>query len=111
MVYKFDPAYGNGTSFTLGKWSMSGNFLECRRENKPIPASYFPKLLTVEKANLALPDIFHTSRNIIVFSESARALIEKRAPGQVEFIPVAIHADPDIARQLRLASAYYFINV
>ncbi|WP_158931610.1 hypothetical protein [Acidisphaera sp. S103] len=111
MVYKFDPAYVNGTIFTLGDWDTLGDHLECRRANKPIPASYFPQLLSVDKAIQALPDIFHASRGIIVFSELARALMEKSAPGQAEFIPVSIHAEPDIARQLRLASAYYFINV
>jgi len=111
MVYKFDPAYVNGTVFTLGDWDTLGDHLEARRANEPIPASYFPQSLTVIKATQALPDIFHASRAIIVVSERARGLIEKQAPGQVEFIPVAIHADPDIARRLRLANAYYFVNV
>ncbi|WP_158931612.1 hypothetical protein [Acidisphaera sp. S103] len=111
MVYKFDPISWNGTIFLLAEWHMSGDHLEYRRANKPIPASYFPKSLTVDEAAQALPDIFHTYRGLIVFSERARALMEERAPGQVEFIPVAIHAEPDIARQLQLASAYYFINV
>jgi hypothetical protein len=111
MVYKFDPKYGNGSIFTLGEWHMVRGFLEFDRVNQPIPASYFPKSLTVDDANRVLPDIFHTSRDIIVVSERARALMEELAPGQVEFIPVAIHAEPDIARQSQLASAYYFINV
>jgi hypothetical protein len=55
--------------------------------------------------------MFHTSRGLIVFSERARALMEERAPGQVECIPVAIHAAPKMEDRLNLASAYYFINV
>jgi hypothetical protein len=47
-----------------------------------------------------------------LYSPSARALVEEVAPGQVEFIPVAINAaTPKIEHRLRLASAYYFINV
>jgi len=111
MVYKFDPAYWNGTVFTLGEWHMSGDKTEYYNTNRPIPASFFPQSLRVDDARQALPDIFHTYRDIIIFSERARALMEERALGQVQFIPVAIHAEPDIARQLRLASAYYFINV
>lgn len=72
MVYKFDPAYVNGSIFEFVELHMSGNFLECYRANKPIPASYFPKTLTVAKAAQALPDIFHTARDLIVFSERAR---------------------------------------
>jgi len=111
MVYKLEPAYWNGTIFSLGKWDMLGDYFEYKIENKPIPASYFPESLTVDDARDALPDIFYTSRDIIVFSERARALMEERAPGQVEFIPVTIHAEADIARQLRLARCYYFINI
>jgi hypothetical protein len=111
MVYKFDPAYWNGTIFALGKWHMLGDYFEYKSANEPIPASYFPKSLTMDDARHALPDIFHTSRDIIVFSERARALMEDRAPGQIEFIPVAIHAETDIARRLRLADRYYFINI
>jgi hypothetical protein len=40
----------------------------------------------------ALPDLFHTSRGH--FSERARVVIEKSAPGQVEFIPVEIGKAP-----------------
>jgi hypothetical protein len=111
MVYKFDPKYVDGAIFFLGDWHMGRGFMEYYRTNTPIPASYFPKSLTVDDANQMLPDMFHTSRDIIVFSERARSLMEERAPGQVEFIPVAIHAKPEIERQLRLAGAYYFVNV
>jgi hypothetical protein len=55
--------------------------------------------------------MFHTSRSFNVFSERARVVMEEWASGQVEFIPVAVHAPPDIAAQLKLASAYYFVNV
>jgi hypothetical protein len=55
--------------------------------------------------------MFHTARGIIVFSERARVVMEKWAPGQVEFIPVACHAGPKIAERLNFDSAYYFINV
>jgi hypothetical protein len=111
MVYRFDPTYWNGTIFSLGESHMELGWFEYKRANMPIPASYFPKSLTVDDACDALPDIFHTSRDIIVFSERARALIEKRAPGQVEFIPITIHAESDIARQLRLSDCYYFVNI
>jgi hypothetical protein len=46
-----------------------------------------------------------------VFSEPAGVFMEQRAPGQVEFIPVAVQAPPRIAARLKFASAYYFINV
>ncbi len=85
---------------------------EYDRANKPIPASYFPKSLTVDNATKKLPDMFHANRGIIVFSERARSFMEEQAPGQVEFIPVAIHATtPKIERRLQLANAYYFSNV
>jgi hypothetical protein len=111
MVYKFDPTYWNGTIFLFEEWHMSRGWMEYKRENKPIPASYFPKSLTVVDASAEQPDIFHTSRDLIVFSERARAVIEEWVPGEVEFIPVSFNAAPKIAGRLQLASAYYFINV
>jgi len=90
---------------------MSGDWDEYECNNLPIPASCFPKSLTFDRASAALPDMFHTNRGIIVFSERARVVIEQAAPGQVEFIPVACHAAPKIAARLKFASAYYFINV
>lgn len=111
MVYKFDPTYCNDTVFLLGKWNMSGDWMEYRRENKPIPAGCFPKSITVVDASQSLPDMFHTNRDLIVFSEKARTIIEELAPEQVEFIPVELHAEPNIACPLLLDSAYYFINV
>lgn len=111
MVYKFDPTYWNGTIFLLDEWHMSRGWTDYRRENKPIPASFFPKSLTVADASQALPDIFHTGRDLIVFSERACAVMEEWAAGQVEFIPVSFNAASKIAGRLQLASAYYFINV
>jgi len=113
MVYKFDPTYWNGTIFHLDEnmWKMSGNWNEYRPRNLPIPASCFPQTLIFDRARAALPDMFNTSRNIIVFSERARVIMEHWAPGQVEFIPVACQAEPKIAARLNFASAYYFINV
>jgi hypothetical protein len=112
MVYKFDPKYFNGTLFRVDKTSrMVVGWMEYELENQPIPAIYFPKSLTFDRAHAALPDIFHTTRDIIVFSERARAVTEHWAPGQVEFIPVACHAEPKIAATLNFDSAYYFINV
>jgi hypothetical protein len=104
--------YWNGTIFSLDDtWHMSGDWAECVRANQPIPASCFPPSLTFDGAETELPDMFHTSRSFIVFSEPARVFMEQRAPGQVEFIPVSVHAAPRIAARLKFASAYYFINV
>ena len=113
MVYKFDPTYWNGTIFHLDDdaFEITGGWIEYRRENQPIPASFFPKTLIFDGARAALPDMFHTHRSFIVFSERARAVMEHWAPGQVEFIPVAVQAAPDIADRLNFAGAYYFINV
>ncbi|CAL80157.1 hypothetical protein BRADO6549 [Bradyrhizobium sp. ORS 278] len=113
MVYKFDPVYWNGTIFHLDEatWKMSGDWDEYRPRNLPIPASCFPKTLNFDRARAPLPDMFHTARDIIVFSDRARVVIERSAPGEVEFIPVACHADRAIAAKLKLASAYFFINV
>jgi hypothetical protein len=113
MVYKFDPSYWNGTIFHLDEdtWDLSGDWDEYLCENQPIPASCFPKTLTFDGAKAVLPDVFHTSRDIIVFSERAREVMEQWAPGQVEFIPVGCRAEPKIAARLKFASAYYFTNV
>jgi hypothetical protein len=112
MVYDFNPIYWNGTIFSLDDtWKMSGGWTKYRGANQPIPASFFPPTLTFDKAKAALPDMFHTNRNIIVFSEPARVFTEQRAAGQVEFIPVAVRAPPDIAAKLKFASAYYFVNI
>lgn len=116
MVYKFDPMCWNGTIFHLDKtWEMSGmsgDWDEYESKNLPIPASCFPKSLIFDDAGAALPDMFHTTRDIIVFSERARAVVEEWAPGQVEFIPVACCAETTrIAERLEFDSAYYFINV
>jgi hypothetical protein len=112
MVYAFDPMYWDGTIFSLDDTSvMSGDWDEYMRANEPIPASCFPKSLNFVGAKSNLPDMFHTSRSFNVFSEPARAVTEQCAAGQVEFIPVAVHAPPEIAGVLKFASAYYFINV
>jgi hypothetical protein len=113
MAYNFDPKYWNGTIFRLDKdtGKMSGSWMDYRGQNLPIPASCFPKSLIFDRATARLPDMFHTSRSLIVFSERARVVMEEWAPGQVEFIPVACHAEPRIAAQLEFDSAYYFTNV
>jgi hypothetical protein len=112
MVYKFDPTYFNGTIFDLGDTlRMVKGWMEYEFRNQPIPASYFPKFLTFDRASAGLPDMFHTTRDLIVFSERARVVMEHWAPGQVEFIPVACHAKPKVAATLNFDSAYYFINV
>ena len=105
------PTYWNGTIFLLEEWDMSRGWTIYVGKNEPIPASYFPKSLTVIDASAELPDIFHTSRDLVVFSERARMIMEEWAPGEVEFIPVSVSAAPNIAGRLQLASAYYFINV
>src|SRR3979411_1095866 len=95
MVYKFDPKWFNGTIFLLdGALGMAKGWMEYEFRNLPIPASYFPRLLTIERAKAPLPDLFHTSRGHFVVSERARVVIEKSAPGQVEFIPVEIGSAP-----------------
>jgi hypothetical protein len=113
MVYKFDPSYWNGTIFHLEEdtWEMSGDWDEYECDNLPIPASCFPRSLTFDGARAALPDMFHTNRDIIMFSERARLVMEQWAPGQVEFVPVAVNASPKIAGRLNFDSTYYFINV
>ena len=96
MVYKFDPTYFNGTIFHLDEatWEMSGDWDEYRPRNLPIPASCFPKSLTIDRASATLPDLFHASRGIILVSERARAVLDRLAPGEVEFIPVTVRAAP-----------------
>jgi hypothetical protein len=106
MVYSFDPKYWNGTIFLFKEWRMEGDESEYIRNNLPIPASYFPKVLTIERASAPLPDLFHTYRDSIVVSERARVVIEKLAPRQVEFIPVTIETAPT-TRQNPLIDAYY----
>ncbi len=109
MVYSFDPKYWNGTIFLFKEWRMEGNSLEYVRNNQPIPTSFFPKTLTIERASAALPDLFHTYRGCIVLSERARRIIEKLAPGQVEFIPVTIETAAT-TWQNPLIDAYYTIK-
>jgi hypothetical protein len=109
MVYSFDPKYWNGTIFLFKEWRMAGDTLELKRNNQPIPASLFPKSLTIERAGAALPDLFHTYRGRIVVSERARVVIEQLAPGQVEFIPVALTAAPTTWLN-PLIGAYYSIK-
>lgn len=112
MVYKFDPAHFDGTIFDLDDTSgMAKGWMKFVTQVQPIPASYFPKSLTFDKARAALPDMFHTTRGVFVFSERARAVMEHWSPGQVEFIPVVCHAKPKVAATLKFDSAYYFINV
>jgi hypothetical protein len=112
VVYKFDPVDFNGTTFHLDSASgMVKGSMQFIGQNLPIPASYFPKSLIFDAASAKLPDMFHMSRGYFIFSERARAVIEDWAPGQVEFIPVACHAQPRIAATLNFDSAYYFVNV
>jgi hypothetical protein len=95
MVYKFDPSWFNGTIFQLDKTSrMAKGWMEYGFRNQPIPASYFPSSLIIERAKAPLPDLFHTSRGLFVVSERARVIFEKLAPGEVEFIPVEIKKAP-----------------
>jgi hypothetical protein len=110
MVSVFDPTYFDGTIFSLDetKETMADGWDEFF---EAIPASFFPKTLTFDGASGALPNMFHTGRNIMVFSERARLIVERWAPGQVEFIPVACRAAPRLAARLNFDTAYYFINV
>jgi hypothetical protein len=110
MVYKFDPRYFNGTIFDLDETSaMARGWTQFIPQ--AIPASFFPKSLTFDAASSKLPDMFHMSRGIFIFSERARLVMEHWAPAQVEFIPVACHAKPKVAATLNFDNAYYFINV
>ena len=112
MVYKFDPIYWNGTIFSLDKtWKMASGWMDYRGQNLPIPASFFPKSLTFDGASGPLPDMFHTARGIIVFSERARVVLEQWAPDHLEFIAVACQAERGIAARLNFDSKYYFVNV
>jgi hypothetical protein len=86
MVYKFDPVYFDSTIFELDLTTgMGRGSMQFISQNLPTPASYFPKTLVFNKASAKLPDIFHMSRGIIIFSERARVVMEHWAPGQVEF--------------------------
>lgn len=112
MVYKFDPIHFNGTVFDLDETSvMMKGWTQFIRQNLAIPESHFPKSITFDAASSQLPDMFHMSRGIFIFSQRARAVMEHWAPGQVEFIPVTVHAEPKIAATLNFDIAYYFINV
>jgi hypothetical protein len=103
MVYKFDPKWFNGTIFQFDDASrMAKGWMGFQQ----IPASYFPKELVIERAKAPLPDLFHTSRGIFVVSERARIVLEKLAPGEVEFIPVDIKTAPT-SRLNPLIDAYY----
>jgi hypothetical protein len=142
MVYKFDPVNFNGFIFLMddgpGRAKDSINYIG---QNLPIPASYFPKILTIERASSSMPDLFHVSRGDFVVSERARVIFERMAPGEVEFIPVQMKKAPTswlnpiidvcysikdlirptlyvseeprqrITMRLNLADAYYFINI
>ena len=110
MVYKFDPVWFNGAIFQFDRMSrMADGWMDYEARNQPIPASYFPKSLTIQRAKAPLPDLFHTSRGIFVVSERARVVIEKLAPGQVEFIPVEIRTAPT-GWQNPFIDAYYSIK-
>jgi len=61
---------------------------------QPIPTTYFPKSLVIDRAKAPLPDLFHASRDLIIASDRARAIFEKLAPREVEFIPVDINKAP-----------------
>jgi hypothetical protein len=111
MAYKFDPVYFNGSIFRLEKLGMAQGSMDFIADNLPTPASYFPKSLVFDRASAALPDIFHASRGLFMFSERARAVMEHWAPGQVEFIAVSCQAESKIAATLNFDSAYYFTNV
>jgi hypothetical protein len=110
MIYKFDPKWFNGAIFSLDKAShMAKGWMGYEARNEPIPASYFPSSLTIERAKAPLPDLFHTSRGLFVVSERARLIFEKLAPGEIEFIPVEIKQAPTGPLN-PLIDAYYSIK-
>jgi hypothetical protein len=67
--------------------------------------------LTFDGGSAKLPDIFHMSRGIFTFFARARGIMQHWCPSQVEFIPVACQAEPNIAALLQFGSAYYFVNM
>jgi hypothetical protein len=110
-VYIFDPKFATNPLFFGLAGGRFDDFTEFYRANKPIPADYFPGPLIVDEPLQDPPDIFRASSRVIVFSERARAFMERMAPGQVEFIPAKIQVDPETALQSNLDSAYYYANV
>lgn len=111
MVYIFDPPFGRGPGLFSPEWGGLDDFNEYYRANKPIPAAYFPQPLIVDEQVRNPPDIFFASSRIIVCSERARMVMERFAADQIEFIPVVVQVEPQIARRSKLASAYYYLNV
>jgi hypothetical protein len=78
MVYKFDPKWFNGAIFEFADpLTMARGWMEFGSRLEPVPASYFPKQLVIERAKAPLPDLFHTSRGIFVVSGRA---ISRRRP-------------------------------
>ncbi len=111
MVYIFDPPLGNSPGLISPLWYGLDDFNAYYRANRPIPAANFPQPLIVDEPVQDVPDIFRPSSRVIVFSERARTFMEKRALGQVEFIPVEIQIERDVALRSNLASAYYYLNI
>ena len=111
MVYKFDPIEFDGTIFDLGDDSAMAKAWMQFYPQEAIPAPYFPATLTFDAATAKLPDMFHMSRGIFIFSERARSVMQHLAQSQVEFIPVTCRAHSKVAATLDFDSAYYFINV
>jgi hypothetical protein len=113
MVYLLWPTDFAAIDMDSSDCSRSGEKYPYIVNNKPIPAELFPKWLNIEfpqNMTVELPDLFRVGSSFI-FPERARAVMEELAPGQVEYIPVAISAEPEFAERLNLASAYYHINV
>lgn len=94
MIYRFDPVWFQGLLFQFEDSSMKQGWMTYQFNRQPVPASYFPPTLVIKRAKAPMPDLFHTSRGIFVVSARARAVFEKEAPGQVEFLPVEITTTP-----------------
>jgi hypothetical protein len=94
-VYRRRVLDSPGTIFQFDDtWGIAKGWMEYKIKNQPIPESYFPKSLKIDRASGTLPDLFHANRGIIVVSERARAVLDRLAPGEVEFVSVTVQAAP-----------------
>lgn len=79
---------------------------ELKREFKPVPANLVHRRMEIGGDRL-MPDFFSTQSAYFFVSSRFRSLLERYAPGQVEYIEL----DLAIPTHKEPADAYYFINV
>jgi hypothetical protein len=77
-----------------------------KREFKPIPAHLAQTPMEIGGDRL-MPDFFRTQRTYFFVSSRFRSVMERYAPGQVEYIEVKL----TMPAEKQPADAYYFINV